>query len=164
MREIPRKITIKYEECTGCRICEIICSLSRFSSISHYNSRINVHSFAPGLDIPILCVHCDQAPCMDSCPVNAIRKNEQGLVEIVSEECTGCANCVGACPAGAIKIHPELGKAFKCDLCGGRPNCVDYCPNNAIDYRDVPFDTRAYAKKAEDIAKSLRKGLFGLEG
>jgi Fe-S-cluster-containing dehydrogenase component len=101
---------------------------------------------------------------MDSCPVNAIRKNEQGLVEIVSEECTGCANCVGACPAGAIKIHPELGKAFKCDLCGGRPNCVDYCPNNAIDYRDVPFDTRAYAKKAEDIAKSLRKGLFGLEG
>ena len=158
---MPKKLTVKYEQCTGCRICEIICSLSRFGEVSHYSSRINVFSFAPGLDIPILCVHCDQAPCMNNCHVNAIRKNEQGLVEIASEDCTGCASCVEACPAGAIKIHPELGKAFKCDLCGGRPNCVDYCPNNALDYRDVPFDTRAYAKKAEDIVKSLRKRLFG---
>jgi len=158
---MARKLTVKYEQCTGCHICEIICSLSKFGKVSHYYSCINVFSFAPGLDIPILCVHCDQASCMNNCPVNAIRKNEQGFVEIASEECTGCASCVEACPAGAIKIHPELGKAFKCDLCGGRPNCVDYCPNNALDYRDVPFDTRAYAKKAEDIVKSLRKRLFG---
>lgn len=159
-----KKITIKYENCTGCRICEIICSLSRFNKISHYYSRINVYSFAPGLDIPIICVQCNQAPCVGSCPVGALRKNEQGLVEIFDEECVGCGNCVEACSAGAIKIPPGLGKAIKCDLCGGQPNCVDYCPNNAIDYRDVPFDTRVYAKKAEDIAKSLRRSLFGLEG
>lgn len=162
--ELARKITVKYEQCTGCRICEIICSLSRFNHVSHSDSRINVYSFAPGLDIPILCVHCDQAPCIDSCPVDAIRKNEQGLVEIVDEECIGCADCIQACPAGAIKMHSESGIAFKCDLCDGSPKCVDYCPNNAIDYRDVPFDTRVYAKKVENIAKSLRKGLFGLEG
>jgi len=160
---MARKITIKYEKCTGCRICEIICSLSRFNKVSHQDSRINVYSFAPGLDIPVVCVHCDQAPCVDSCHVNAIRKNEQKLVEIIAEECIGCGNCVNACPAGAIKIHPDLGKAIKCDLCGGQPKCVDYCPNGAIDYRDVPFDTRVYAKKAEDTAKSLRKSLFGLE-
>jgi len=100
---------------------------------------------------------------MGSCPVNAIQKNKQGLVEIVEPECTGCGTCIDACPAGAIKLHPELGKALKCDLCGGNPNCVAYCPNNAIDYRDVPFDSRVYAKKAEDIAKSLRKSILGLE-
>lgn len=163
IREMPKKITIKYENCTGCRICEIICSMSRFDKISHSISRISVYSFIPGLDIPIICVHCDQAPCADSCPVGAIRKNEQGLIEIFFEECIGCGNCIVACPANAIKMHPDLRKAIKCDLCGGQPKCAEYCPGGAIDYRDVPFDTRVYAKNAEDIARSLRRSLFGLE-
>lgn len=136
--------------------------MSRFNRVSHTDSRINVYSFPPGLDIPVLCVHCDQAPCVDSCPVDAIRKNEEGLVQIVGENCTGCASCVEACPAGAIKIHPILGVAIKCDLCGGKPRCVDFCPNKAIDYCAVPFDTRVYAKSVEKIAKSLRDGLLGL--
>lgn len=160
---LVRKITVKYELCTGCRICEIICSLKKSGCVSHSDSRINVHSFSPGLDIPVVCVHCDKAICAEACPVNAIRKNQNGLIEIFEQECIGCAKCVAACPAHAIKMDLKQGLAVKCDLCNGSPACVDLCPNKAIDFRDVPFDTRAYAKKAEEIASDIRKGLFGLE-
>jgi len=158
-----KKITVLYERCTGCRLCEIICSLGRSGQTSHSDARINVHSFSPGLDVPILCVQCGEAPCMEACPVDAIRKNEQGIIEIIEDECTGCELCIEACPADAIKMHPERKTALKCDLCGGSPQCVEYCPTGALDYHDVPFDTRVYAKKPEEIAKLLRKSLLGLE-
>lgn len=159
-----KKITVLYERCTGCRICEIICSLGRNGQVSHSDSRINVHSYFQGLDVPILCVQCVKAPCIEACPVDAIRKNEQGIIGIVENECTGCESCIEACPAGAIKIRSESKKALKCDLCAGNPKCVGCCPTGALDYHDVPFDTRVYARKAEEIAKLLRKSLFGLEG
>jgi Na+-translocating ferredoxin:NAD+ oxidoreductase RNF subunit RnfB len=46
--------------------------------------------------------------CYESCPIpeQAIRLNE-GLPEILSQECTGCGVCVFDCPTlGAITIHP----------------------------------------------------------
>ena len=44
--------------------------------------------------LPILCNHCDDAPCMAACPVEgAIYKREDGLVIIDPVKCTGCKNC-----------------------------------------------------------------------
>jgi len=161
-----KKITIKYENCTGCKLCEEACSLYRYGKISHNLSRIRVKSLYPGFDIPVQCVQCDNAPCIDVCPVNAIYKKD-GIVKIKEEECIQCGNCVKACPAGAIWINQELGYAIKCDLCDGReggPACVEICPNDALTYHTVPFDTRVYAKKAENILKELNRKVIGEEG
>lgn len=41
-------------------------------------------------------------PCEDACPVGAIKKNEQGFVEIDHKLCISCGKCVRSCPFGAI--------------------------------------------------------------
>jgi Fe-S-cluster-containing hydrogenase component 2 len=48
--------------------------------------------------------------------------------------CIGCARCVDACPLDAIKINQDSGNAIKCDLCSGRPKCVERCNRGAIKF------------------------------
>ena len=68
--------------------------------------------------IPVMCMHCDNAPCLSSCLVEgAIYKGEDGLIIIHPEKCTGCAHlldnhwkeprCVDACPTGALRFVEE---------------------------------------------------------
>lgn len=52
-------------------------------------------------------------PCEEACPVGAIKKNEQGFVEVEHEKCIGCGKCVRSCPFGAIAERSELFKVLK---------------------------------------------------
>jgi tetrathionate reductase subunit B len=89
---------------------------------------------------PILCMHCDSAPCISACPVKGgIYKRHDGLVVINPQLCTGCKNCVEACPYGAIYFNEELNLAQKCTGCAHlidrgwpEPRCVDSCPTGAL--------------------------------
>lgn len=89
---------------------------------------------------PVMCMHCDDAPCMASCPIEgAIYKREDGLVIIDPVRCTGCKNCVDACPYGVIYFNEDLNLAQKCTGCAhlldkgwGEPRCVDICPTQAL--------------------------------
>ena len=95
--------------------------------------------------VPLLCMHCDSAPCMEACTVEgALYKRDDGLVIIDPVKCTGCRNCVDSCPYGVIFFNEELNLAQKCTGCahlldgkGGKetpetPRCVDACPTEAI--------------------------------
>ena len=42
--------------------------------------------------------------CVDACPFDAIRINEEGIAEIDEEKCTLCGACVDACPFDAIEM------------------------------------------------------------
>jgi 2-oxoacid:acceptor oxidoreductase delta subunit (pyruvate/2-ketoisovalerate family) len=48
------------------------------------------------------CFHCDI--CYGYCPDNAIRKGEDGSLEIDYDYCKGCGICASECPCGAIKM------------------------------------------------------------
>lgn len=158
---MPEAVIVEYEKCTGCRICEIVCSTKNEGVISYERSRIRVYTFPPGLDIPIVCVQCQRAPCIEACPLEIIsRDSVSGAVVIQEEACSGCGSCVKACPAGAIFVHPTRGVAIKCHLCNGDPECVKLCPTEAISYYSVPFDTRSFAKKAERERNRLRHGML----
>lgn len=93
---------------------------------------------------PYLCMHCDAAPCIPSCPVEgAIYKREDGLVIIDPKKCTGCMNCIHACPYGVIYYNDDLRLAQKCTGCAHlldrgwkEPRCVDACPTGALKYVD----------------------------
>lgn len=41
-------------------------------------------------------------PCEEACPVDAVKKNDDGVVEIDHKKCIGCGKCVRSCPFGAI--------------------------------------------------------------
>jgi tetrathionate reductase subunit B len=90
--------------------------------------------------VPMLCVHCDDAPCIPACPIEGgIYKRDDGLVIIDPTKCTGCRNCVDACPYGVIYFNEDLNIAQKCTGCAHLldngwtvPRCVDACPTEAI--------------------------------
>ena len=65
---MPKAVIVDHEKCTGCRICEIVCSTKNEGGVSYERSRIRVYTFPPGLGIPIVCAQCQQAPCIKACP------------------------------------------------------------------------------------------------
>lgn len=115
--------------CSGCRICEIACSLYHERLVNLQKARIRVVSTRYGMDSPTVCHQCAIPQCVKACAVDAfILDRKLGVFTVQEDKCTGCGLCVDACPFGAIFIYPQTSKALKCDLCGGEPWCARYCP------------------------------------
>ncbi|MFW9846046.1 MAG: 4Fe-4S dicluster domain-containing protein [Candidatus Thorarchaeota archaeon] len=115
--------------CTGCMICVNVCSMKYSKVIGPQWSRTRSVRIEPGLDFPLFCRNCEDAPCMAACPNEAISRTSKGVVIVNNKKCTGTGECVDACPYYAIRLHPDSGKAIKCIQCDA---CVDRCPVSAI--------------------------------
>ena len=151
-------MVININECTGCYNCVIACKDEHVDNdwlpwtkaqppMGHFWIKVlsierGSQPFVKVTYIPIMCQHCDNAPCIKVCPVNAIKRREDGLVWIDQNTCTGCGLCINACPYGAIYINDKLKVAQKCTWCahlidrGQNPRCVDACPHDAIIFGD----------------------------
>ncbi|MBS7625691.1 4Fe-4S dicluster domain-containing protein [Candidatus Bathyarchaeota archaeon] len=152
--------------CTGCRLCELTCSMSHSGAFNPDKARIRVVTFDGGLDIPTTCNQCGL--CLDRCPVNLIKLNPKtGSITIDEEKCTGCGVCIEWCPIGAISLNPETSKAQKCDLCDGSPECVKYCPSKVLHMldtsssRSIDFKRRIYAATLASNEQLLRDYKYG---
>jgi molybdopterin-containing oxidoreductase family iron-sulfur binding subunit len=104
--------------------------------------------------VPMLCMHCENPPCVPVCPVEATNKRaEDGVVVVDKELCIGCKKCMEACPYGAryyceseqgyfdtlTEYEEKMYKTMlpetvdKCDFCqervqaGHQPACVGAC-------------------------------------
>lgn len=122
--------------CTGCRFCEIICSLSHERVVSLEKARLRVVRKDIATDIPFVCAQCQNEEnkcCAEVCPEDAIFFDGKALV-VDEVRCTGCGLCERACAYGVIRVS---GVARKCDLCGGDPLCVKFCPFGAIKYEEI---------------------------
>ena len=118
------KILIQPDVCDGCMDCEDACAQL------HGCSGIIVRE-VEGSYYPIICQHCEDAPCEIICPTEAI--SDEGIEE---ERCIGCGLCMMVCPFGAILIHER--KAHKCDQCPDldTPACIKACSKRAISLVD----------------------------
>ncbi len=136
------------KRCIGCRTCEIACVMAHSEGDS---SSMAAENFAPRLKVmktfnvsaPMLCRQCENAPCLNACPNDAIHTLE-GSVQVIQSRCIGCKACMVACPYGAMEVvvgyageggRQQRAQANKCDLCHGRsegPACVEVCPTAAL--------------------------------
>ena len=127
-------LEIDPEKCTGCKQCELACSWVQVGAFQPSRSLIRVHVFDEQASYaPYACLQCDEAWCMQACPVNAIDVDEQtGAKIVIDEVCVGCKLCVIACPFGTMHYDKQADTATKCDLCAGDPACAHACPTGAI--------------------------------
>jgi len=119
--------------CTGCRSCELACSLFHTGNVRPALSRIWVNKYKDIVDVPVICWQCVRRP-LASRPARttpkAIQRDAKTNGIILNEKiCLGakCMKCAEACPAQYIRGNPDTGQPLICDLCGGDPQCVKAC-------------------------------------
>ncbi len=152
---MEKVITTDPAACTGCRLCELACSLHLDPTARPAQARLAVIRLEErGVHVPEVCRHCAVPPCAVSCPVEAlVRDEDTGAVVLVEEVCIGCRTCVQACPFGVIGVDPDRGTIIKCDLCGGEPACVSVCPTGALAFEAVSrYTGRLRLRRATGLA------------
>ncbi len=152
-------MVIDTRSCIGCHSCTVACKVHNDLPVEIiYNpvTTVGPTGVYPDLHmvhIPLLCMHCDNAPCVDACPTCASqRRDKDGIVFVEDEKCVGCLACVMACPYGArIKNH-ATGAVQKCDFCkdrvdlGMNPHCVNTCHQKARIFGDLDDPESEVAK------------------
>ena len=142
-------LKVDYQKCTGCRLCELVCSVTHDGISNPSRSRVRVIKWEDiGVYVPMICQQCENAPCEAICPVGAIKRDEEdGSLGVDYNICIGCRSCVTACPFGAMNYNKTDRRVFKCDLCGGKPQCVEFCEEKAIDF--IASESSSDHKKKE---------------
>jgi anaerobic carbon-monoxide dehydrogenase iron sulfur subunit len=164
----PKEIFVRLDRCKGCHSCELACAVEHSASKSLYGAiserprpkrRVYVEAVAPETPVPILCRHCEDAPCLHACIAGAISRSGEGVVTTRSDKCIGCWTCVMVCPYGVIGRHLEEHKAYRCDRCPDRavPACVEACPTKALVYRSVTAFSR-------ETRRTASAGMLGVQG
>jgi len=135
--KVEKRIILDMDRCIGCRSCSAACFYSH-EGMPNVAYGVIEEGF-----LPIVCRQCEEPACVEACPVDALRREESGVVERSRMLCIGCGSCVYACPFGVI--HPDLKQhqVAKCDLCedrvlsGGVPRCVSACTTGALRFENA---------------------------
>lgn len=174
------------DKCIGCHACSVACKAENGVALGGFRTTVleketgeypNVKRFF----LPMMCNHCEDAPCIPACPNDAIIKRENGIVDIDKDKCKGFQLCVTACPYGAIYMNPDtnpddtvkdypsrtVGKVDKCNFCSHRideglePACSNTCPTDARIFGDLADENSLVAQL---IKKEKLSGLLEEEG
>ena len=119
--------------------------------------------------LPMMCQHCANPPCVDVCPTGASMKRADGIVLVDRHTCIGCRYCMMACPykarsfvhAPLTKQNPEVprgkGCVESCTLCvhrvdkGQQPACVESCPEGAMIFGDLNNPASEIARRIASV-------------
>jgi Fe-S-cluster-containing dehydrogenase component len=105
-------MAINLDQCIGCEYCQRACSATNDVmdgepwNIVVPEKTSGGHTFF--LSRP--CLHCQNAPCVEVCPVKATFHREDGLVVMDYDRCIGCRYCQIACPYDARQFNWETRK------------------------------------------------------
>ncbi len=173
-------MVIDLTRCVGCNSCTAACKQANatppgilWSKVLIYESGEYPHAKLHYL--PMMCMHCQVAPCLEACPTGATYRGEGGMVLVDDEICIACRYCIMACSYEArsynaarpleyytgqgltefetvnIGLHPK-GAIEKCNFCaprlrdGKEPACVATCPSGARIFGDLDNPESEVAK------------------
>lgn len=134
---------IDQRKCIGCHACTVACKaenevpLGQFRTWVKYVEKGTFPTVRRHFTV-LRCNHCDAAPCVEICPVEALHKRPDAIVDLDRDLCIGCRACMQACPYDALYLNDSTGTAEKCHYCAHRtelglePACVIVCPVHAI--------------------------------
>ena len=134
-------------KCVGCSDCVVACQTENNVPIGFCRDWVKetTHGSYPNLSLENRserCCHCENTPCVRSCPTGASHVEEGGIVMVTHNECIGCAACIQSCPYDARYAHPD-GYVDKCTFCqhrlkdGLKPACVSVCPTKCMYFGDL---------------------------
>jgi len=134
-----KAVYVEQDRCLACRDCERVCFFKETIGNGYQNNMIRIFMDLDEREIyAVTCLHCEDAPCMEICTVEAIIRDPSTNAVVVDPSlCVGCEMCIAACPYGNIHFDDNRQVAVKCDLCGGDPKCVKNCMAGALKYGEV---------------------------
>jgi Fe-S-cluster-containing dehydrogenase component len=132
-----------HRRCIGCHACTVACKSENDVPVGDFRTWVKYTETGvfPAVKrhfAVLRCNHCTDAPCVTICPVNALGKRDDGIVDIDRDACIGCRACMQGCPYDAIFLNEDSGAVEKCHYCAHRvemnlePACVIVCPEGAI--------------------------------
>ena len=134
---------IDQRTCIGCHACTVACKTEHQVPVGQFRTWVKYVEKGSYPDVSremavLRCNHCTDAPCVQSCPTEALFTRDDGIVDFDNSRCIGCKMCMQACPYDAIYIDEETHTAAKCNFCAHRidqglePACVQVCPTESI--------------------------------
>ena len=154
---MSKKLYIDLEICNKCPKCVVKCAYY------HHPENNGITHLREEGAFNVICRHCDNAPCINSCPNDALKRTEERVITRSAFKCTGCHSCFAACPFGTIFLETIPFKNSQCDLCidilkeGEEPVCVPTCPYGALKFAEVGSGKGEISESPEEFKTFVGK-------
>jgi molybdopterin-containing oxidoreductase family iron-sulfur binding subunit len=131
-------MVIDLKRCIGCYACVAACRAENATGTGVMFSRVQrlewgKYPAVKRMALPLLCMHCEDPPCMDVCPTGATKQRPDGIVWIDKDLCIGCRYCMLACPYAARYFYDRE---------------IPYFGNGEKGNGRTPFEEQGYARHA----------------
>lgn len=133
---------IDLEKCVGCHGCSVACKGANGTPPGVTRSRVErgtegAYPHAVRTIRPVLCMMCENPPCVAVCPQEATTiREEDGIVVIDKEKCIGCKSCMTVCPYGARYLVESEQGYFGADLNEYESVAYESMPKMTVDKCD----------------------------